>query len=145
MTFRVSMVTSQSACEGWRSWGSWNFQAPLSACLASAAGTQTQHWTLTASRVYQRHRVAPAELSQLSNYERTTHRLINPHTVEDRRRKTGRSATWGDTVIDTLAASYLAQPASVANTAAETAAKRKCDKYTALSLTSGSVCDVPVV
>ena len=38
-------------------------------------------------------------------------------------------------IIDSLAASYLAQSASVTTSAAETAASRKFDKYTALSQT----------
>ena len=49
--------------------------------------------------------------------------------------KSGRSATWDVTVIDTLAASYLTQSASLATSAAETAANRKCAKYTAVSQT----------
>ena len=47
--------------------------------------------------------------------------------------QTGRSATWDVTVVHTLAASYVAQSAVNAASAAEVAASRKASKYSTLS------------
>ena len=66
---------------------------------------QTQHWTLTAPCIYQRHRLACAESSRHSNDEgtigfdarrRKTSQWINPHTLEYRPQR-----QWDVTVIDT--------------------------------------------
>ena len=49
--------------------------------------------------------------------------------------KEGRCATWDVTVTDTVAASYLNATSACAGSAAEAAAKRKEEKYAAISAT----------